>query len=542
MPWKRIGGSSTPGPRTDRYRERWDETYPRKILAANLLRHRDGRVYTRCIHGCEGGAMRILVQRLFMCTLLIVTSAAAARAQVQTGNISVKAVDDQGAIMPGASVSITSPVLPRAIEGATDTSGVFQVPGLTPGAYTIKVTLQGFQTYIREGVVLRQGQTASIEVPMKLGTLSEAVTVKGESPVVDTKTVGSKTNIDSALLETTPGGKDIWNILEYKAPGVVVDSPDVGGNQGGLQRAMTARGAPNAQNTQLLNGVNVNDPAAQGFSMNYYIPSAFENIQVATGAQDIAIGTGGVLINMVTKSGTNTYQGLGLQTYQGKPTQSNNVDSDLLNSGFRPDANSTELISNSNFQLGGPVMKNKMFFFGSANYQATHVKVPDFPSVVPSYIPTPLSGSSDQDTTDILAGEGKLTYQLGSANRFEGYLSKQRYDKPNRGAGTGLTQESDSKELDSFLITQVSYNRVLSDRMFLDAKASYNNTHFPLYQKTDLQPLTDQSNANALYRNRTSSQIMFRRRVQAVANAQYYLPNLWGGRHEFKGGFDKGHT
>jgi hypothetical protein len=419
---------------------------------------------------------------------------------------------------------------------------VFQVPGLTSGTYTIKVTLQGFQTFIRSEVILRQGQTVSIDAPMKVGALAEAVTVKGESPVVDTRTVGSKTNIDSALLESTPGGKDIWNILEYKAPGVVVDTPDVGGNQGGLQRAMSARGTPNGQNTQLLNGVNVNDPAAQGFSMNYYIPSAFDNIQVSTGAQDIAIGTGGVLINMVTKSGTNTYQGQGLQTYQGHATQSQNVDTSLLNQGFRPDANSTELITNSNFQLGGPVMKNKMFFFGSFNYQATHVKVPDFPTVVPSYIPTPLSGTSDQDTTDIIAGEGKISYQHGAADRFEGYLSKQRYDKPNRGAASGLTQESDSKELDTFVITQLSYNRVLTDRMFMDAKIAYNNTHFPLYQKTDLQPLTDASNNNALYRNRTSSQIMYRRRVEAVVNWQYYLPSFTGGRHEFKGGFDNGYT
>jgi hypothetical protein len=78
--------------------------------------------------------------------------------------------------------------------------------------------------------------------------------------------------------------------------------------------------------------------------------------------------------------------------------------------------------------------------------------------------------------------------------------------------------------------------------MFMDAKVSYNNTHFPLYQKTDLQPLTDQSNSNALYRNRNSSQIMYRRRMQAVANWQYYLPRLTGGRHELKAGFDNGYT
>jgi hypothetical protein len=486
--------------------------------------------------------MREVVRVAVLSLVLTLVTAGIAGAQIQTGIISVKAVDEQGSLVPGVSVSITSPILPRAIEGTTDTSGVFQIPGLTPGSYTIKVTLQGFQTIIREGVVVRQGQAANVEFAMKVGGLNEAVTVTGESPVVDTKSVGSRTNIDSALLETTPGGKDIWNILEYKAPGVVVDTPDVGGNQGGLQRAMSARGTPNSQNTQLLNGVNVNDPAAQGFSMNYYIPSAFENIQVSTGAQDISIGTGGVLINMVTKSGTNSFRGEGLQTYQGKRTQSTNVDQELREKGHRPDANSTELISNTNFQIGGPILKNRMFFFTSANYQATHIKVPDFPTVVPSYIPTPLSGTSDQDTTDIAAGEGKITYQLGSADRFEGYLSKQRYDKPNRGAGSGLTQDSASKELDTFVITQLSYNRVLTDRMFLDAKASYNNTNFPLYQKTDLQPLTDQSNNNALYRNRNSSQIMFRRRIQTIANVQYYLPNVGGTRHEFKGGFDNGYT
>jgi hypothetical protein len=486
--------------------------------------------------------MRRVVSYVLVTAWLLLAGAAVARAQVQTGSLSIKAVDEQGAMMPGANVSITSPVLPRAIDGVTDAGGVFQVPGLTPGTYVIKVTLQGFQTYIREDLILKQGQTISIDAPMKVGTLNEAITVKGESPIVDTRTVGSKTNIDSMLLESTPGGKDIWNILEYKAPGVVVETPDVGGNQGGLQRSMSARGTPNAQNTQLLNGVNVNDPAAQGFSMNYYIPSAFENIQVSTGAQDIAIGTGGVLINMVTKSGTNTYQGLALQTYQSAGTQASNVDENLLSKGFRPDANSTELISNTNFQLGGPVLRNKMFFFGSANYQATHINVPDFPTAVPSYIPTPLSGTSDQDTTDIAAGEGKITYQLGPANRFEGYLSKQRYDKPNRGAASGLTQESDSKELDTFVITQLSYNRVMTDRMFMDAKLSYNNTHFPLYQKTELQPLTDQSNNNALYRNRQSSAIMYRRRLQMVANWQYYLGNFGGGRHEFKGGFDNGYT
>ena len=85
--------------------------------------------------------MRALVRHALTLAATLLLFASVAGAQVQTGSISVKAVDDQGAVMPGATVSITSPVLPRAIEGVTDTGGVFQVPGLAPGNYAVKVVL-----------------------------------------------------------------------------------------------------------------------------------------------------------------------------------------------------------------------------------------------------------------------------------------------------------------------------------------------------------------------------------------------------------------
>ena len=468
--------------------------------------------------------------------------AAMAAAQVQSGSILVRALDDQGAVVPGATIVITASILPQGITGVTDTSGLYRIPGLNAGTYTVTTSLPGFRTVIRDGVVLVQGQTITLDIKMSVSTVAETVTVTGQTPVVDTQTVGANTSISKQLLDETPGGKDIWNMLEYKAPGIVVESPDVGGNQGGLQRSMSSRGAPNGQNTQLLNGVNVNDPAAQGFAMNYYVPTVMENVEVSTGAQDISVGTGGIMINMVTKSGTNSFSGTVLQTYQGEKTQTDNIDDELKAAGIRPNANSTDIISNSNFQAGGPLLKNKLFYFGALNYQAIHISVVGFPAVVPyTFVPTPLANTSDQDTTDILAGDGKLTYQLNGNNRFEGYFSKQRYDKPNRGANNLTTQESNSKELDTFVITQLSYNLVLSSTMFLDSKVSYNNTHFPLYQKTDMQPLTDNT-SSVLYRNRNNTALMFRRRAQVVANLHYYVPAFLGGRHEFKAGFDNGLT
>jgi hypothetical protein len=467
---------------------------------------------------------------------------------VQTGSVIEKAVDESGAAMPGVTVTLTSPVLPRPLTGVTDADGVCRFPSLTVGTYTVKATIQGFQTVSREAVVL-QGQTATIETTMKIGQMTEEVTVMGEAPVVDAKTTGVSINIDRNLIDSTPGGKDIWSLLEYKAPGVVMDQsasspPDVGGNQGGLQRGMSARGVPNAQNTQLLNGVNVNDPAAQGFSMNYYTPDTFDNVQVSTAAQDISVGTGGVLINMVSRSGTNRFLGALSTTCQGScgvDTQAANIDSSQQALGLGGTSNTTEIITNTNGQGGGPLLKNRLFYFGSVNFQATHVNVIGFPAIPPAIFPTLLASTSQQDTTDILAGEGKLTYQPSGRNHFEGYLSKQRYDKPNRGANSGNTQDSDSKELDTFVIAQASWNMVMTNRMFLDSRISYNNTHFPLMQKTGLEPLTDNFTGN-LYRNRTSSALMYRRRLEVTSNWQYSVPKLFGGRHDFKAGFDNGYT
>jgi Carboxypeptidase regulatory-like domain/TonB-dependent Receptor Plug Domain len=475
---------------------------------------------------------------------LMLSFAPVAWAQVQTGSILVKAVDQQGAVLPGATVTLTSPVMPGERTGVTDSNGVYRFVSLTIGTYQVKVSMQGFQPVIRPGVLVQQGQTANVPIELKIGTMEQAVTVTGESPVVDTKTTGSVVNIDSHLLQTTPNGKDIWSILEYKAPGVTIDggnAPDVGGNQGGLQRSMSARGTPNSQNTQMLNGVNVNDPSAQGYSMNYYIPSAFQNVEVSSSAEDIAVGTGGVFINMVTKSGTNVFAGQGLQTYQSSRIASTDVDAAQQAAGLAPTGNVTNLLTNSNGQVGGPLVKNKLFYFGSVNFQATHISVLGFPAVPPPQVPTKLGSTSQQDTTDILAGEGKLTWAPNGSNHFEGYVSKQRYDKPNRGASAGNTQASDWKELDTFVIEQLSWNGVLSDRMFVDAKVSYNNTHFPLYQKTDLQSLYDNS-TGIRYQNNSIQYKFLRQRLEALANWQYFLPDVLGGRHELKAGFDRGYT
>jgi hypothetical protein len=459
-------------------------------------------------------------------------------AQVQTGSIFVKVTDEQGAVLPGATVTISSPVIISGqMVGVTDETGAYRFPSLLPGTYSVRIELSGFQVFVRDGVVVSVGQTVSLDLPLKIGGLTESVTVTGDSPVIDTKSANVGVNLGAKLLETTPSGRDIWSVVEYKVPGVVMAAPDVGGNQGGLQRGLTARGTGNAQNTQMLNGVNVGDPAAIGFAGYYYDPSSFEDIQVSSGANDITVPTGGVFINMVTKSGTNRFGSQTLFTYQAEGTQSDNIDEELMNFGIRPNAAAVDKITNFNVNVGGPLVRNKAFFFAALNDQRTHVNVVGFPAT------GNFGGDDIIEKTDITSIFARPTLQAGNNHRFDATISRQLYDKPNRGASNTNTPESTWHERDILAVYQGLWNWVLSSNSFVDTRVSYNSIDFPLQLKTTQQTLADITfNPSIRTRANTQHQVMIRERLQASSNFQYFIPELAGGRHEIRAGIDNAYT
>ncbi|MGH9346705.1 MAG: carboxypeptidase-like regulatory domain-containing protein [Vicinamibacterales bacterium] len=180
---------------------------------------------------------------------LLCAGGSPALAQVQTGSILVRSVDEQGAVLPGVRVTISSPaIVAGQMFGVTDGAGVYRFPSLSPGVYSVKVELPGFQTVIRENVVASLGQTTTVDLMMRVATLEETVTVSGESPVVDTTSAGVNYNMTQQILQGTPGGRDIWSLLEYKVPGLVMSRPDVGGAEGGSREA-TAHAARSTART-----------------------------------------------------------------------------------------------------------------------------------------------------------------------------------------------------------------------------------------------------------------------------------------------------
>ena len=463
--------------------------------------------------------------------LTLLFAAAPAAAQVQTGSILVKATDQQGAIVPGATVTIASSALVAGkMTGVTDAGGIYRFPSLIPGTYAVTVELTGFQTTIRENIVVSVGQTTPVDFQLNVAKVSETVTVSGESPIVDTTSANVSVTLSQQLLQSTPGGRDIWALVEYKVPGLISSRPDVGGTQGGLQGAMVARGTANGQNSQFLNGINVGDPAAIGYSGYYYDYDAFEEVQVSTGAHDISVPGSGVFVNMTTKTGGDRWAGRTAYYWQGDPTQSRNVDDTLLRLGFKPDTNKVDFVSDLNFQIGGPLVSNKVRLFTSFRDWRVHVNVPAAFS------------ESVLDRTDMTSGLANVSWQLNDANRITGFYSRQYYKKPNRflASSANYTSESNSNEDDVFDIVQGLWNSVITNTFFMDARISFNKIFFPLYYNGKDQAITDLS-TGILLRNEASEQIYIRKRLQASATFNYYLDRALGGRHEIRFGVDHAH-
>lgn len=450
-----------------------------------------------------------------------------AQAQVQTGSILVRVVDEKGGVMPGVTVTLSSPVLISGTTvGVTDAGGAYRFLSLSPGDYVVRVEMSGFQSVLREKVAVNVGGTASFEASMKIASRTDEVTVVADAPVIDTSTANVNTNLDQTLLQKTPGGRDIWSLVEYKVPGLVTNRPDVGGGSGGLQASFAARGTPNSQNVQFLNGINVGDPAAIGFTGFYYDYDAFEQIQVSTGANDISVPSSGVFLNMVTKSGTNQWSGKVSGFWQSKGTQSQNVDARQQAFGFRPDAGSVKKVSDGAISIGGPVVKDKVRVFASVRDWRVHVTVPGFAEV---------------ENTDMTSGLVNLTWQASSKHKLSLYGSRQYYNKPNRGAAATNEPLSAFHEDDHFTLAQALWNSVLSQTAFLDARLSLLDIFFPLYQKGTQQSLSDQG-TGFLSRAAQNEFVFQRRRIQASLNLSYFVPEALGGRHEFRFGADYSHA
>jgi hypothetical protein len=343
--------------------------------------------------------------------ILLLTGAGAVSGQESTtGSVAGFVVDDQGAAIPGATITITSDRGAQSL--VSDASGRFFAPYLVPGLYSIRVELSGFSPVERKDVDVRLGQRSSLEFTMKLGSLTETIEVVGAAPVVDSASTTAGGVLDSAELKRLPVGRNFTDTL-YLVPGVS-DSSGVGSANPSIG------GASGLENSYVVDGVNITNTGFGGVgtysivfgSLGTGVTTDFiKETQVKTAGFEAEYGqaTGGV-VNIVTQSGGNTLHGSVFGYFSPQQLEADyqqlQTPEGTVNTTGRRD-------TDFGLTLSGPIVPNRLFFFGSFNPQFQRRTF-----IAPEGFPLRSLGEVNQDRRS-LAYAGKLTWQLGPSHRID---------------------------------------------------------------------------------------------------------------------------
>ena len=286
------------------------------------------------------------------------------RVSAQSGNGSLrgKIVDESGAAMPGATVTATSPQALAPVVAITDGTGEYRLANLPPGTYTLKVELTGFSIVIREGILLRAAANFQVdELTMKLGSLEESITVSGRSPMVEVTNPTTTMNIDAKFQEALPlteGG--FWTDFLQMTPGVL-SRPH---NDGSGRQNYYASGVEHREHVTQMDGfmaanywdMNVNRTGLSG--------EAISDTNVKLAGVDASAPMGyGLVINMISKSGGNSLRGSAGYTLQPFSWNGNNATEDRQ--ARVAGTPGTRKVDQFDASIGGPIMTDKVWFFGA---------------------------------------------------------------------------------------------------------------------------------------------------------------------------------
>ena len=306
--------------------------------------------------------------------LVVILASSTLRAQgPATGAISGQVFDSSGAVIPGSHVSAVNDQTNQSRVVVTNSEGVFRTPLLPPGTYSLTVEASGFERQVVESVRVGVADTAFVEVRLKIGATSTKIEITGSTELAQTEasSLGRATGQDS--IESLPLSNRNFTQILALSPGVIVELPNAG-NLGSSTQNVSVNGAKTTANNFQFNGIDANNIAENAFSGQAFAPETgiaipnpdtiFE-FKVQTGMYDASYGRSlGGNVDLVSKAGTNTFHGGLWEFFQNSVLDAN--DFFLKQNGDpRPVLNQNQFGGD----FGGPIRKNKTFFFGS--YQGT---------------------------------------------------------------------------------------------------------------------------------------------------------------------------
>ena len=373
--------------------------------------------------------------------------------------------DTSGAVLPGVTVEAASPVLIEKIRSsATDENGVYRLVDLRPGVYTLTFMLGGFSSVKREGLELPSDFTMTVNTELKVGALEETLTVTGVSPVVDVQSTTKSQVLSRETLDAIPTGRTIQGMGQL-VTGVSLNVPDVGGSRAMQQTYMSAHGMPSSQTTVQVDGLMVNGLDGDGAVQNYFNSSMSQEMVYTTSGASADVSGGGVKLNMIPKDGGNRFNGSAFGGYQNKSFQTDNLTDELKARGLKS-ADGIDKLSNVEAAFGGPIKKDRVWFFMSA--RTFHL------DTLPADVFN-ADGSPGVDPQNINSAQARIVWQISQKTKLSAY--NDRLGK-NRGAAmtAGFDPATAAQVWNSPIYTTgaVKLTSTLTNRLLLEAGVSTN--------------------------------------------------------------------
>src|SRR3954471_18946891 len=467
---------------------------------------------------------QLVVAVLAVCLLASTHAFAQGGGASTTGSINGKVSDSSGGVLPGVTVNATSPSSMGVQTSVTDASGNYRFPALPPGTYTVSYELAGFNTLKRENIQISMGFSATVNVELAVASLQETVTVTGDSPVIDTSNTRVQQNFKLEALQEIPNSRDLWSLLAV-TPGVGMGRIDVGGNRAGTQTGYTAYGYA-GQNRVLVEGINTTEgTSGAGFYVDY---GSFEEVFLGTIGQGAEMPTPGVQSQMLGKSGGNKFQGELYQDFESNGMIADNITGNLPGKfaysptntgGIREHSNETVKYRDSNINVGGPIKKDRTWWYFSYRNQKTSVGQPNFVG--------PISGTLFD--TKLWNPSGKVTHQINKTNKLIGYYQWGQKEQPNRlpsSTNSYTDLGSTLSQLSGSWIYKGEWNGTLNNSTYVEARYGVFGYYFPLLANTDTTKHQIINTQLAQYFNGDQKEQTDRQRRQATGSVTYFKDQL----------------
>lgn len=354
--------------------------------------------------------------RLSVLTAIVCLSSLFSWAQSYKGSVQGTFTVEGGDSLPGVSVTLSADTFSRTF--VTDSKGQVRFKGLVPGVYELRAIFTGFKTIFQPNIVVDTGASVKFDFQMIPDPLTEVITVTRVTPVADAEKIGTGTTLSGTELTALPQARDPWAVLDTVA-GIQSDRINIGGNESGQQSVFVGKGDNGSNAAWKIDGVEFTDHAAEGSSQSYLDFGAFDQISFTTGGSNVSSGASGTVLNFVTKQGSNEHHGSMRLLFADQDFQSSNLPEGVQ-------GNKIAETFEKGFEIGGPIIKDRFWYWGSFNQNTIDNIV--------------VSGASDKTRLENLSL--KLHGNITQSTRVTAFYTNGDKQKEGRGAGNSRAPET----------------------------------------------------------------------------------------------------